>query len=375
MMAKGFDTSSADAQATLVEPCRPELFDFAAYMDYENALKERCRKFWQADSGILVYRRMRVAQVYSYGSKDMKTSLEWQIGALKKSMEYKADVPNFLEPWYGIGTIASAYGASYQWIKGQAPAIKPLFQSVNEALNSDTIPVAETDIGRHTLQMIEYFLDKTNTKLPISITDTQSPLNCACNIVNISSFMMETVTEPNKIRKLLDHLADLLIEFSKKQLDLIGSRIVWPGHGFASSTEFEGIGMSDDNMLMLSGESYFDLAVPSMEKFGSAFGGPVFHSCGNWSQRLEWVKRIKGLKIVDGAFSEETDPQPNPVEPFNSLAKTGLVLNARIVGDSDTVLNKARQLWQSGMKLVVVTYCDTPEEQEIVYNQLHEMCR
>ncbi len=36
----------------------------------------------------------------------MKKSLEWQLGALKKSMEYKADIPNFLEPWYGIGTIA-----------------------------------------------------------------------------------------------------------------------------------------------------------------------------------------------------------------------------------------------------------------------------
>jgi hypothetical protein len=304
----------------------------------------------------------------------MEKSLQWQLGALKKSMAYQADIANFLEPWYGIGTIASAYGVDYYWVEGQAPIVKPKFQSIGEAIEYNAIRVEETEIGSHTLKMIEYFLNKTQGKLPISLTDTQSPLNCAGNIIDISTFMLETITNPASVEQLLDHIADLAIEFTYKQLDLLGSCTVWPGHGFASSQVFEGIGMSDDNMLMLSGPSYFDLAVPSLEKFAMPFGGPAFHSCGNWSDRIAWVKQIKDLKMVDGAFSEETDPEPNPTHPFRGFASNNIILHARLVGDADTVIQKVSQLWQPGMKLIVVTYCDTPEEQAMVYNRIHEMC-
>ena len=373
-MAKNFDTNSADAQATMVEPCEPEHFDYDAYLDYEESHREKCTRFWQAESGVLVYRRVRVAEVFAYGSRDMKKSLQWQLGALKKSMAYQADIANFLEPWYGIGTIASAYGADYYWVTGQAPIVKPIFKNAEQALKYSPMPVDETEIGRIILRMIEYFLDQTQGKLPISLTDTQSPLNCAGNIIDISNFMLETVTQPDDIRELLDRIADLSIEFTSKQLDLLGFNTVWPGHGFASSKVFEGIGMSDDNMLMLSGQSYFEIAVPSLEKFAQPFGGPAFHSCGNWSNRIPWVNRIKNLKMVDGAFSEETDPEPNPAKPFNGFFTKDIVLNARIVGDANTVLQKVAQLWQPGMKLIVVTYCDTPEEQAMVYNRIHQMC-
>ncbi|NOX66249.1 MAG: hypothetical protein GXO85_10795 [Chlorobi bacterium] len=84
--------------------------------------------------------------------------------------------------------------------------------------------------------------------------------------------------------------------------------------------------------------------------------------------------KTKNLKIADGAFSEETDPDPNPTEAFHSFANTNIILNARIVGGVDTVLDKVKSLWKPGMKLIVVTYCQTPEEQEIVYNRIHEIC-
>ncbi len=374
-MAKKFDTSLADSQATLVDPATPDQFDFDMYADYEKSFHKRCRSFWQADSGVLVYRRVRVAEVFSYDSKEMKKSLEWQLGALMRSIDYKADIPNFLEPWYGIGTLAGAYGADYYWADGQAPITKPLFQSVTDALNHNPSPIALSSIGKHTLEMIEYFMDKTKGKLPVSFTDTQSPLNSACNIVNISNFMMDTVMSPEIVKRLLDQVADLLIEFTRKQIDLIGSNLASPGHGFASSREFDGIGISDDNVLMLSGDSYLDLAVPSLKKFGDSFGGTVFHSCGDWSDRVKFVKQIKGLKMVDGAFSDETDPKHNPAEPFNAFANTGIIVEARIVGNAEEVIQKVEKLWQPGMKLIIVTYCKTPKEQEIVYDQIHQICQ
>jgi hypothetical protein len=374
-MTKTFNTSLADSQATDVKKISAEEFDFAAYQDHVLDLEERCRQFWQAKSGVLVYRRMRVAEVFSYGCKDKKNSLEWQLGGLKKSLLFQTDIPNFLEPWYGIGTIASAYGLNYQWPKKQAPAMTIGFNSIFEALEFQPKSVENVQIGRQTLEMIEYFLDKSHGKLPVSLTDTQSPLNIVGYLVNSTNLMMDLLTDPDSVRKLLDQIAGLAIEFTQKQLDLLASAVVWPGHGFPSSPYFKGLGMSDDTMLMISGQHYLDVCGPATEKFGNAFGGSAFHSCGNWSNRVPFVQQLRNLKMVDAAFSPETDPDHNPAEPFHALANTDIVINARIVGDIETVTSTVKNLWRPGMKLIVTTYCPSAEEQAKVYEQIHKICQ
>ena len=142
MMKDVFDNKLRDSQATAGTPISPEKFDIEEYASYEAPLNERCARFWQGESGVLVYRRMRVAEVFSSGSRDMQASLAWQLGALKESMKFKADVPNFLEPWYGLGVIATAYGVDYVWAPGQAPAIEGKFASTADLLAAPFRPVA-----------------------------------------------------------------------------------------------------------------------------------------------------------------------------------------------------------------------------------------
>lgn len=375
MKKKGFDTSKSDSQATVVEPVKLTDFCFEAYKEYDQKLTERCVKFMQSSTGVLVYRRMRVAEVFSYGCRDMKQSLEWQLGALQKSMEYEADVPNFLEPWYGIGTLANSFGIDYIWHPGQAPATKPAFQSIDEALAYDAKPVKETEVGKHTLQMVEYFLEQTKGKLPISMSDIQSPFNNATYVVDASNFLMSIITEPENVLKFLDVLADLEIDFYKEQEKLIGDALVKPGHGFASSHIFEGFGMSDDNVVMVNEDSYMEYVSPSFIKLGKAFGGPVFHSCGNYSDKASMLKKIEGLKMADGAFTAETDPAPNPAAPFvEPLKNSGIILNVRMCGSSEEVRETTKQLWEQGMKLITVTYCQSPEEQKRCYEIVREIC-
>jgi hypothetical protein len=233
---------------------------------------------------------MRIAEVFSYGCKNMIASLERQLGGLKKSMEFKADVPNFLEPWYGIGTVAGTFGAGYIWKERQAPAIRPKFGSVKEALDYTPAAVSQTHIGRHTLDMIDYFLEKTGGRVPMSLTDTQSPLNIAGNIVEMTGFFIEMLDDPQVVKMLLNRLAELLVEFTHEQIKHIGNVLARPGHGYSSCRCFEGLGMSDDNALMISSQQYLELAAPAVECAGKPFGGSTFHSCGDWSDKVEMVK-------------------------------------------------------------------------------------
>jgi hypothetical protein len=375
MSEKTFDYNVRDSQGTDVGSVAAEKFDVEAYREYEEDLLKANRQFWNSRSGVAVYRRFRVPEVFSYGCSDMKHSLELQLGALQESMKYKMDIANFLEPWYGIGTIASAYGLEYIWNDNQAPATIAPFKSLDEALEYKYRAVEDTAIGRHTLNMIEYFLDKTKGKIPMSLTDTQSPLNIAAHLFDVTTLFLEMYDNPSGYKLLLDTISNLLIDFTKKQAAMIGGAVASPGHGFASSRCFDGIGMSDDNMLMLSDDMYEELEIPFREKVGAEFGGVAFHSCGNWSRKIEVVKKIKNLVIADGAFSPQTDPDPNTLQPFSyGFANTGVILNARIVGDVDEITNTVKKIWKSGMKLVVVTYCETPEEQEKAYNNIHEIC-
>ena len=372
---KQFNNQLSDAQATHVTPIKPENFDLDRYAAYAEELNRKCAAFWGAGSGVVVYRRMRVAECFSFGCRDMKSSLENQLGALEKSMLFKADVPNFLEPWYGIGTIASAYGNDYIWPEGNAPAIQAKFNSIDEVLAITPQKVTETKIGRHTLDMIDYFMDQTHGKLPVSLTDTQSPLNMVGHLMPLDQFFFELMMEPEKVIKFFDVLADLSIAFNIEQCQRIGNSLVYPGHGFASSCKWKGLGMSDDNAIMISPEQYLELAVPSVEKICNPLGGPVFHSCGDWVNWIDAVLKIKNIRMADGAFSPETDPGAiTNLETYQRFAETGIVLNARIVGDLQTIEGQVKRLWKPGMKLAVVTYCHTPDEQARAYDIIHEIC-
>jgi hypothetical protein len=375
-MTQKFNNQLDDSQATQVLPIKPENFNFESYESYAAVLNQTCTKFRQQKSGVVVYRRMRVGECFSFGCKDMKHSLELQLGALEKSMLFKADVPNFLEPWYGIGTVASAFGGDYIWYEGNAPALKPRFQTIDEVLTCIPQEIAQTNIGHQTLNMIEYFMDQTKGRLPVSLTDTQSPLNITGHLYPLNQFFMDTMIEPEKVMQLFDLLADLSIRFNQQQIKLIGNALASPGHGFASSTKWQGLGMSDDNAIMISPDQYLEMASPSANKICASLGGPAFHSCGDWSGWVEAVLKIKGLKMADGAFSLQTDPgaTDNP-GAFHSFANTGIVLNARIVGNLKTIREQVSRLWVPGMKLVVVTYCESPAEQEEAYQLIHELCQ
>ena len=177
----------------------------------------------------------------------MKSSLELQLAALKMSMGFEADVPNFLEPWYGIGMVAGSFGIDYQWHPGQAPATRPSFQTIDEALAYDIKPVGLTEAGKHSLQMIGYFLEKTGGRLPMSMGDIQSPFNNATNILDTSNFLISVLTEPEKVMHFLDVITDLQIDFYKQQQQLIGDALVRPGHGRSQSRRtvcrcIEGVG-------------------------------------------------------------------------------------------------------------------------------------
>ena len=272
-----FNFNLADSQATVVNPVQPADFCIDEYADYADDLDERCDKFWKADEGVLVYRRMRVKDVFAQDSRNMEKSLCWQLGALKESMKFKSDIPNFLEPWHGLGTVASAYGFGYLWEEGQAPAVDGKFASVQELVDAPFKAVKDTEIGRFTLDMTRYFKEQTKGRIPMSFCDVQSPLNTVSNIIDSNQFYLDFYDNPEAMAIAMNRTVDLLIDYTREQQAIIGDALARPGHGFASSRMFTGIGMSDDTVTMIQDDIYYEVCAPAMVKVVKEFGGAVLH--------------------------------------------------------------------------------------------------
>jgi len=134
--------------------------------------------------------------------------------------------------------------------------------------------------------------------------------------------------------------------------------------------------MSDDYSILVSAEQYRQFAQSSFVLAAADFNGPVFHSCGNWSGLAPVIRQIPGLRMVDGAFGLQTDPSPNEAKVFGEIfANSGIVVNARIVGDWSVVAEQVKKLWAPGMKLIAVTYCQEPKDQQCAYEMIHDICQ
>jgi hypothetical protein len=373
-MKQEFNISLRDSQYTSAGKIEPELFDFERYGDYESGLLERNRAFAAAKTGLQVYRRMRGDGVYYDKCKDFKESLAIQLGVLEKSMGYKADIANFLEPWYGIGYIASCFGSDYIWKEGQAPAVEPMFNSVSELLNADFVPIHQSKIGKEILQMIDYFLDKTKGKIPMSFCDIQAPVNMLSYLLPLNNLCLEVFDNMDGVKQAARLVNDLLIDFLKIQQEMIGDCLAKPGHGFASSRAFMGAGESSDNVVMFSDDHYNEIFKSTHEKLGEAFGGVVFHSCGVWSHKAQMIRDFANTITVDAAFSPATDPCPNNPQDFEPIYKgSGITINARCVGDSDSVMPYFEKLINKDTKVIATTYCQDERDQAKLYDRLHEM--
>lgn len=374
MNSSTFDYTLKDAQALPVTPIEPRDFDLARFEDHAAEADQRYADFLSKPSGLMVWQRVRAGEVFRDACRDMKESLRLQLGALQKSLDYATDAPMYLEPWYGIGVTASAFGAEYEWPEGQAPVVRPMYRSVEDVPPLAARAFDQAPIMRYTLDTIEYFLDQTQGRVPLSWSDLQAPLNVATELIDTSAFFTGMVEKTDRVREVLSAATEVIIRFTRQQSDLIGDRLARPGHGFASSRAGRGIGLSTDNLVMISPKMYEKFCVADNIAIGQAFDGVAIHSCGDYARWLPALRKIDNLLMVDAAFSPQTDPNPNIPEAFrDAFVDTGVIVQARMVGAPAEVLALTKRLWAPGLKLIVVTYVQDPSAQRQLYRDLHAL--
>jgi hypothetical protein len=281
------------------------------------------------------------------------------------AMEYSDSLP-YMEPWMGTGVFANAYGCEYVWRDNESPACHYRFHQLEELAGVQRPDWRGSEIMQRVLTCIDRLKEATEGRLPIAMTDTQSPFDTATLVLDAAELFMGCYAEPELVGSFMSGIADLVIEFSRVQAERIGPELLAePGHLMGAAVGLKGIAIADDNLAVSSPEINRRMALPLDERIGQTFGGIAIHSCGNWARTMRLMKDYPSIRMVDCALPTNPDPTPNvPEEVRDALRGTGIVAKVRIGNDFEKSLPVLDRVLAPDMKLIVEFPLDVQRERE-----------
>lgn len=328
-------------------------FPFEKFLAYKEEKRNTFLKFIQdASPKPLVISQPDSTHWTGSGCVSKERSLEAQLAYLKACMETESDLAfTYLEPWYGVGVYAAAYGCDYIFAGDEPPQTRPIFASVDDLQGIPKPHIKDCQVMNHVLDMIRYFKDQVGDYIDISLTDTQSTNDTASLILDPCELFVASISDMESIDPFLTQITELIEEFSERQMELIGGNLALPGHIMLCDRKLGGIAVSDDNMAFISPQAYDNSIFPYNERLSRHFGGISIHTCGNASANLKRMAQTPNLFMVDLALGTAVDPMPNRQDAvIEAFSGSDVIVKVK-VGDQE--LDKISDILKSDMKTIV----------------------
>jgi hypothetical protein len=252
--------------------------------------------------------------------------LKAQLAEIDDQMALEGDFVPCLCPALGVINIPAAFGCEVVWWEGNFPSVKPLALADPAKVYDLPRPTLSSGEMGRILDYTRYFIEKTEGRVPIRLTDIQGPLDSAALIMGHTEFFTAMRTHPWEVHHLLKLITDFTIECAGAQRGIVrGSRVEfvpslfqpWMPDGF-------GISVSNDVCVMISAEEHDDFCLPYLNQISDAFGGLYIHSCGNWLHQIPSLTKVRGLRGLEFGVSE------TPFAPVADYFHGRVVLACRV---------------------------------------------
>ena len=252
-------------------------------------------------------------------------------------LNWTDDLP-YMEPWIGTGVYANAFGCPYCFRNDNAPQVRYRYQKIEELCSVDYPDYRQSPIMKMVLDCIDCLRERTRDRLPIALTDTQSPFDTATLVLDAAEFFVACYTHPEIVTRFLQQITDLIAEFSRVQMERIGpTLLVQPGHTMPSIVGGAGISVSDDNLAVSSPQVNRRFALPMNAQLAALFDGLAIHSCGVWAHTMAMLSdfpKITAIECAVGHGPHDSEPTPNsPVAVRNAIVDSSIVVKARLAAD------------------------------------------
>jgi hypothetical protein len=238
---------------------------------------------------------------------DRETQLNAQVGLLRwrQAMDVGDDFVPHIQAQQGVTVFASAFGCEVEFLDQTMPWAHPVIGPDDPPEKAYELPVPAVTDGQlgTILEWGDYFVERTEGRYALALTDLQGPLDSAYLVWEPSAFMVAMRTNPREAHHLMRLMTDLIIRFVREQRSRVlefmpcGNPPVWLPDG-------RGIGVNDDCLTVLSPALWEEFALPYLNELSEEFGGVFVHSCGNFLHQLDNLEKVHNLRGLNFGVSE-----------------------------------------------------------------------
>lgn len=267
------------------------------------ASKARIRSLWEGRTPA-----DRFPFTYAYALFNMYNALHTPEERLQRSLDefeihgrLNDDFIPALFPGCRQSTIPNMFGAP-EVVVGDDVSCEQIVRTAEDVERLPDPTIGPGTVARTWLEMEEYFLEETDGRMPVHVTDMQGPLDVCGQLMSYDSLFLMSYDDPDHFRMLLDKATDAFILLWRAQRDLLGDAFVGT-HLFGNNwvPESFGASMSIDSLVMYGPDFYREFVAPSIAKVGEAFGAVAVHSCGDFSANVAELCRTPYVSGVNAA--------------------------------------------------------------------------
>lgn len=258
-------------------------------------------------------------------------------------------------PYMGVGVVASAFGCETVLMPDKDPWARPLTEDPRGvyALAMPDLSGAPSGLAARVLERIDFFSAATRGTVPIRLTDLQSPLDTAIQILKYEELLIGMYTEPDAVHHLLSMVTDATIQFIQAQAARIENLF---GYTHVPLWRPRGLYISDDVTAVLSPDNYRQFARPYNTRLSRQFGGLSMHCCGRYEQNLEAIAEIEGFMSFDA------DSNDNSVDAIGRALAPRAGVWVAWAGTRQEALDKVRAADDWGFGLILCLQPDTARD-------------
>lgn len=230
-------------------------------------------------------------------------------------------VPYFM-PWFGTGVTASAFGCKIKNATGfgDDPGVSSTCITSVQEIAKLKIPDPYKDgLMPTVLNFIDYA--RKNSDLPIGLTDMNSPLCTAAQLVGYDNLYVWMYEEPEAVYELFDIIEETMIKWVKVQKEHAGEPLD-SSSGLQGLWSPKGVGIwfSDDDLVSMNPELYEKFIVPVHSRIFEVFGGGTVHFCGKGIHQVQNLRNTKHIRAVNNS----------PMGDFDTFGKLSKELSGKM---------------------------------------------
>ena len=261
--------------------------------------------------------RFPYGEAYEDPEKMLFNELLWSFGSIYQSVRLKDDFPWHIRANYGLGIIASLFGAECRILNDSMPWVEPLADArAIEKIVAEGLPPFHRGLGRRVVEAYQFFRETLSAyprcaqAIRLSQPDLQGPFDIAHLLIGAEIFYW-AYDRAALLHALLDLITETYIAF-RRYLDPLLNDRAGDDAVYVHGGIFGGkVLIKDDTAAInLSPELYDAFSRPYNERILATFGGGSLHYCGParpWHNNSLHSPFLRGLNYGNPELQDLSD--------------------------------------------------------------------